>query len=203
MKILFIVTTFPALSQTFITNQITGLIDRGCEVDILANIRGNQTKIHSDDYKYKLLDNTYYYSEIVKKIPKNIPQRLKDSSFLIKKYFLKRPKSVLKSLNVFKHGKGAITLKEFYRSISFIDKGPYDIVHCHFGPNGILAAYLRDIGAIEGKIIIAFHGYDLSSYIQQKGNNAYDGLFKKGDLFMPVSFLWEKKLHISDVVEKR
>ena len=35
MKIAFIVGKFPVLSQTFILNQITGLIDRGHEVDIV------------------------------------------------------------------------------------------------------------------------------------------------------------------------
>jgi hypothetical protein len=34
MKIAFIVGTFPSLSETFILNQITGLIDRGHEVHI-------------------------------------------------------------------------------------------------------------------------------------------------------------------------
>ena len=38
MKIAFIVTFFPALSETFILNQITGLIERGHEVDIYADV---------------------------------------------------------------------------------------------------------------------------------------------------------------------
>ena len=36
MKILFVVGQFPKLSETFILNQITGLIDQGHQVDILA-----------------------------------------------------------------------------------------------------------------------------------------------------------------------
>ena len=36
MKIAFIVDNFPCLSQTFVLNQITGLIERGHEVDIYA-----------------------------------------------------------------------------------------------------------------------------------------------------------------------
>ena len=36
MKIAFIVDVFPNLSSdTFILNQITGLLDRGCDVEIL------------------------------------------------------------------------------------------------------------------------------------------------------------------------
>ncbi|MEN9519388.1 MAG: hypothetical protein RLZZ381_1976, partial [Cyanobacteriota bacterium] len=34
MRIAFLVDQFPSLSETFILNQITGLIDRGHEIDI-------------------------------------------------------------------------------------------------------------------------------------------------------------------------
>ncbi|MEL6788828.1 MAG: colanic acid biosynthesis glycosyltransferase WcaL, partial [Cyanobacteria bacterium J06607_15] len=46
MKIAFMVCEFPILSETFILNQIAGLIDRGCEVDIYAEVKGNSDKIH-------------------------------------------------------------------------------------------------------------------------------------------------------------
>ena len=36
MRIAFVVISFPALSETFILNQIIGLIDRGHQVDIFA-----------------------------------------------------------------------------------------------------------------------------------------------------------------------
>ena len=40
LKIAFIAGVFPALSETFILNQITGLIDLGHDVDIFALERG-------------------------------------------------------------------------------------------------------------------------------------------------------------------
>ena len=49
MKIAFIVGEFPILSETFILNQITGLIARGHEVDIYAEIQGNIDHVHSSD----------------------------------------------------------------------------------------------------------------------------------------------------------
>jgi len=62
MKILFIIGKFPLLSQTFVLNQITGLIDRGHEVDIYATSSVNNSTVHSDIEKYHLLDHTYYRS---------------------------------------------------------------------------------------------------------------------------------------------
>ena len=42
MKIAFIVSGFPTLSETFILNQITGLLDLGHDVEIFAQINPNE-----------------------------------------------------------------------------------------------------------------------------------------------------------------
>lgn len=47
MKIAFFVSLFPRLSETFILNQITGLIDRGHDVDIYAYDNGKDPKVHA------------------------------------------------------------------------------------------------------------------------------------------------------------
>ena len=48
MKIAFIVGAFPTLSETFIPNQITGLLDMGHDVEIFAQANPNEEKVHSD-----------------------------------------------------------------------------------------------------------------------------------------------------------
>jgi colanic acid/amylovoran biosynthesis glycosyltransferase len=88
---------------------------------------------------------------------------------------------LLKSLNVFKFKKEAASLNILYKVVPFLDKDPYDIVHCHFGPNGILGILLKDIGAIKGKLITTFHGYDATSYPQIYGDNIYKDMFRKVD----------------------
>jgi len=52
MKIAFIVTTFPTLSETFILDQITGLLDMGHDVEIFAQTNPKDKKVHSDIEKY-------------------------------------------------------------------------------------------------------------------------------------------------------
>ena len=194
MKILFMVTTFPALSQTFVLNQITGLIDQGCQVDILAMVKGRESKLHPEILHYRLLENTFYYDQSLRPIPATKITRLKEFVILFFHHFLKKPTALLKSLNVFKLGMKAVTLNAFYTMISFIDKGPYDIVHCHFGPNGARGVYLREIGAVDGKIVTTFHGYDLTSYVRQSRKDVYRNVFKYGDLMMPISYKWRDKL---------
>ena len=62
MKVLFLLKSFPKLSETFILNQITGLIDRGIDVRILASRKSNEKLIHAGVANYRLIeDHTKYY----------------------------------------------------------------------------------------------------------------------------------------------
>ncbi|GAI04953.1 unnamed protein product, partial [marine sediment metagenome] len=128
MKIAFIVGGFPSLSQTFILNQITRLIDMGHEVEIFARTNPKDKKVHSDVKKYHLVKRTHY-------IPQNKIVCVLKAIFLIITNFHKSPVKILKSLNVFKYGKQALSLRLFYALISFQDTN-FDIIHCHFGPTG-------------------------------------------------------------------
>ncbi len=82
MRIAFIVGRFPVLSETFILNQITGLIDRGHEVDIYANHWGDRENVHPDVLKYNLLEKTY----LLEPIPQGLFPRLFGGSILFAKY---------------------------------------------------------------------------------------------------------------------
>ena len=92
MKIAFIIGEFPALSETFILNQVTGLIDRGHEVDIFANSKRKEPKVHPDVEKYDLLSRTYY-----RNIPTNKVWRTIKAFGLIVANFHKNPITILKS----------------------------------------------------------------------------------------------------------
>ena len=63
----------------------------------------------------------------------------------------------------------------------------YDVIHCHFGPNGALASWLTNKGMLSGKLVTTFHGYDVTSFVKQNERSYYDLLWKTGDQFLPVS----------------
>ena len=180
MKIAIFVTYFPILSETFVLNQITGLIDRGHDVDIYANQPGNLDKVHPDVERYGLLKRTYY----IPQFPKNLVWRLLKGLKLFIDNVPKAPLIVLRSLNVFKYGKEAASLWLLYLTIPLLGKQSYDIIHCQFGTDGLKGMWLRDSGAINGTLITTFRGYDISYYIQEYGEHFYDELFKNGDFFL-------------------
>jgi len=187
MKIAIIVSEFPKFSETFILNQITGLLDLGHEVEIFAFYNPKEKKVHDDVEKYRLMERVHYFN-----IPDSMIKRVLKAIFLIITNFHKSPIKILKSLNVFKYGKKALSLKLLYVVVPFLGK-KFDIIHCHFGPNGIIGAYLKEVG-INSKLITTFHGYDMSMFISNHGEGIYKNLFLRGDLFMPISEHWKKKL---------
>lgn len=190
MKIAFIVTFFPTLSETFIMNQITGLLDSGCDVSIFAAANLHEEKAHPDIEKYHLMDKVQYFFDDT--IFRNKAMRVLKAIYLIITNFHKAPLKILKAINVFKYGENALSLVLLYSVIHFLDK-EFDIIHCHFGPNGIIGIQLKNIG-VSGKVVTTFHGYDMSLFISDRGENVYKKLFLQCDLCMPISNCWKKKL---------
>jgi len=191
MNIAFVVTHFPALSETFVLNQVTGLIDRGHAVDIYADRPGEDSKIHPDVERYGLVARTRY----APRMPANTLARLSKGAALAARHLGTAPGVVARALNVFRHGGEALSLKLLYRATPFLPQRPaYDAILAHFGPNGLRALALRDLGVVRGRLVTIFHGSDMSAYLQKYGPRVYDRLFEKGDLFLPISERWKSAL---------
>jgi colanic acid/amylovoran biosynthesis glycosyltransferase len=148
--------------------------------------------VHPDVEKYRLLDRTYYY--VVPKIPRNYFLRVIKGLKLLSANFSKDPLVWLRSLNVLQHGKQAASLTLLYNIIPVIDKEPYDIIHCQFGPLGLKAMSLRNLGILKGKLITSFRGYDISQYLRQHGDDVYNELFDTGDFFLTNCEYFKRRL---------
>jgi colanic acid/amylovoran biosynthesis glycosyltransferase len=188
MQIAFIVDEFPSLSQIFVLNQITGLIDRGHDVDIFAIHATSDLKIHEDVKRYNLLEHVIY-----PRIPPNkIYRFFKGMSYLVK-FITKYPLPLLRSLNIFKYGRDAANLSLLYQVIPFLEKGPYDIIHCQFGVLGFYGLCLKQITSVTAKLVTSFRGYDISRYVHNR-HGIYEELFREGDLFFPVCQFLKKRI---------
>ncbi|MFH1062932.1 MAG: glycosyltransferase [Candidatus Omnitrophota bacterium] len=175
MKIAFIVTEFPALSETFILGQIVGIIRAGHSVEIFAKTGKTRQKEHSDIEKHDLKKYAHYFS----KMPANKTIRILKALWLGIINFYKSPAMIIRAFNLNRFK----TVRQVYTLIPFLGKN-FDVIHCHFGPNGIIGTDLKLLG-MKGKIITSFYGYDVSSYVQKK--NPYQMLFASGDTFIAIS----------------
>lgn len=63
MKIAFFLNEFPAISETFILNQMVGLVRRGHELDIHAQGPAEPANNgqHANVERYRLLDRAHFY----------------------------------------------------------------------------------------------------------------------------------------------
>ena len=190
MKIAFLVTEFPALSETFILNQITGLLDRGHDVDIFAIKRPDTDKVHPDVKKYDLMERVHYIFD--EKAFYNKLTRVLKAFLLVAGNIYKTPFTILRSLNVLRYGMAALSLTLLYAAVCFQNR-KFDIIHAHFGPNGIIATFLKEI-RVSTKVITTFHGYDMSSFISERGSGVYRRFFHNCDLCLPISVFWKAKL---------
>ncbi|KGL39145.1 colanic acid biosynthesis glycosyltransferase WcaL [Listeria sp. SHR_NRA_18] len=182
MKVLFIVSSFPALSETFILNQITGFIDQGHDISILAMTR-TTGKIHPDVEKYDLMNKVQFVN-----IPKNPITKLVKAFRIIRK----APKTGMRLLNQKKYGKFVWSFRPLLVSPYLKDQSKYDTLIAHYGSNGLILSILEQ--NMIGKSFTFFHGNDLTGFVKRFGKDIYTPLFKSEITLLPISELWREKL---------
>lgn len=189
LKVAFVVHEFPVLSETFIVNQATGLIDRGCEVDIYADRLGDTRKMHADVLRYGLLDRT----RILPSAPQNYVVRVVKAIALIARYGYRYPNRVVRSLNIFRRGLRAASLWSLFTELPPLDLPSYDIIHAQFGNLGFRALLLKDLNA-DAQLFVMFRGFDISQQVQAKGPEVYKSLFQQADFFLTNCDFFRQRL---------
>lgn len=176
MRIAVITNTFPALSETFILDQITGLLDMGHDVQIYSYWRPEVTKVHKDVDSYRLLDRTHYVPDM----PKNkILLRAKTLCRLILN-FPKAPRRLTRVLRYLLRPDQEFIYRRLFLAMQFLQKD-FDIIHCHFGDVGLTGVLLKKMG-LKAKLVTTFHGHDANRVSGRQGKVLYRDLFKSADI---------------------
>lgn len=185
MKIAFIVSSFPSISETFIVNQITGLLDRGHSIEIYAFQKGDLSQIHNEIVKYDLLKKVVF-------IPKTPTNKIERRLLLLWNVL---KKGAVNPIKVAKIIKGSIKTDFDYRAFLlalFFDER-YDVTLCHFGFNAKHCSLIKKTG-YSGKLIAFFHGSDVTQYPKKYGENIYEKVFQYCDSILTISNYFKSKL---------
>ena len=189
MKVGFFLLKFPLSSETFVLNQITAFIDMGFEVEIVALQKGDTQNTHAAWTKYNLAARTRWLQDEptgkVAKLRHRASQTLRGI----------HRKNTWQALNLKRYGAESRNL--ILSAICGLVATPFhaDVFIAHFGPAGVTAAKLRELGVIRGKIATIFHGIDISSReVLNHYTPEYQQLFRRGDLMLPISNLWAGRL---------
>jgi colanic acid/amylovoran biosynthesis glycosyltransferase len=179
-KIAIILGKFPSLSETFIINQINGLVDSGNDVTIYSYNRGDINDLHKSLDKHDLLSKVHFKDAMPSS---KIERFLVFFKVMIKNYNSINWYYLLNSLNFVRHGKEALSLQLFYQSYWFHKKADYDILHAHFGPIGVHVAKLIEKGFFKNsKFIVTLHGFDLTYNFIEEHKEDYLLLNNQADI---------------------
>ena len=190
MRIAYLPGVFPMLSETPVLNQITGLVQRGHDVDIFGDRPKTVGPYHPSIDTLGLLDRAWYRPDL----PPTALARWRKSFAILAEARGEERRALLRSMNVLVHGTRSATGRLPLQTAQFLPVRRYDVIQGGFGEQGLKALRMKRVGAIRGKLVTAFRGADLSRHVQSRGARVYRRLFREGDLFLPVSRAFQARL---------
>lgn len=190
MHIAVVTGQFPVVSKTFILNQVTGFIDAGHEVTILARPPENPGMVHPAYEEYGLDDYIVYWSSRTERqqtvgpiVEATLEAGVGDVAH-----------SLVRSIAAADRFDESWNLRMAERVVRTSPTPAFDVILCHFGTVGRTCQILRESGAIDGPLVTVFHGYDMSLVLREEGDDFYRELLASGELFLPISDFWRRRL---------
>ena len=190
MRLAFVLGEFPALSETFILNQITGLIDRNLEPDLYALVKRDKDQAHEQVLRYGLLEKVSYCPQL----PQGMIPRILGGMGRFASLFPKCPKAAISAINPLAHARLATSFRLLYQVAPFFTSKRYDLIHCHFGHIGVMVARMRRMGLMPGKLVVTFYGFDVSQQPKIEPPGYYDDLFEQASRFFVLSNVMKQDL---------
>ncbi len=175
MRIALIVNSFPEISEKFLLNSVIGLMDAGADVTVFAAHRPRENLRHRLFESRNVEAVTRYVN-----VPRSMRARFLRAPALFLGLLFARPKAAFEALRLGKYRTVAKNAKLLFFGASFV-KERFDIVHCHFGVNGLIGSYLKECGFCD-RLVATFHGSDINTYPKRHGEDVYATLYKMADL---------------------
>jgi len=150
------------------------LLDEGINLTVFSAVA-------SDDIVSHQLYQSRNLSRVTKQlnIPKSHRMRMLQFPCLFIRNFFRHPIWTLRAMSSAKYGRTAKNFKTLYFLDSMHNQN-FDVVHCQFGLNGFIGAFLKDC-KIAKKLVVTFHGSDITVFPQKEGFYVYDYMFSRCD----------------------
>jgi len=175
MKIAYILSEFPVLSETFILNEIVEVIKNGHKVEIFSLSKPTGDLIHKEIDEYKLLEKTHYFSDF------SVKSILKINLLTFLKNFLRLVKFNIGGI-IFHPKRVYYNLKLAYFATIIQN---FDIIHSHFATYSTTVA--MQISRVTGKpFTFTMHGYD--TFIDLYAQNLREKIDNSATVFTPSIF---------------
>lgn len=146
MKILYLLNRFPVISQTFILNEITRLLDYGHDLSIISLVKEDSEKVHNNVIEYDLVNKTTYlkfFSQKNELTMMNLLKKVIKDTFKNKMLTQKEKFTLLKSCYNTQEDVGVASRKflSCLEIIKVIKEKKIEHIHCHFARRNVNIAY--------------------------------------------------------------
>lgn len=202
LKALIVTGEFPKLSETFVLNHVTGLIDLGVDVRVLYTKNGTPDQTPADFSRYRL------YERVASVLPQGSDERAfknlsRESHVIGSRLGLTLASTSLKDPKV------AATFDEARRTLDGLGAqlrdlhgaqvlarlaSDVDVIHCHFGHRPKAIYRFMDLAGLKIPVICSFHGIDMSAHIQTMGRSLYDDIKQRLHKALPISDFFRARL---------
>jgi colanic acid/amylovoran biosynthesis glycosyltransferase len=181
MRVACVVGEFPVLAETPFLNQITGLIRRGHEVEIFADRPQPGVQFHPDVEQLGLEARTRY--------PVVLPPagRWRAASRLVLAHRGEERRILLGTLNPLLYWRRAWTLEHLRRTASLLPRRHFDLCYLPFVQDTFKTFRLRRAGVLNGPVVAAIRGSDITRYVATRGHRVYARVLRRIALLLPVS----------------
>lgn len=184
---------FPLVSETFVSDQVEALIQRGIPVKVLALVSGNNAQRtaqwHATKAHAGVLHTMYPQGIGMKEGLRSLPY----AAFKV----LTRPSSWRLTFFCLRHARGmlaqACLMAEWLRH----NPQQASLLVCHFGNMGYVGALLKAWGMLEPSTpqISVFHGFDISKILKRKPARFYQPLFASPNhISLTITKFWQNRL---------
>ncbi|MFC7069359.1 glycosyltransferase [Halobaculum lipolyticum] len=196
MNIAFFAYYFPKLSETFIINQVTGLLDRGHEVTIFANESPDEEIEHEVVEEYDLLDRTVYTGS-----PEDYVDGAKMFGASAAAVARNHPRDLTEVLEAIKLRKDGVARLANYIAFEEYDE-TFDVCHAHFGTVGRQWEFVAD-DPDQGAFVTTCYGTDVTGFVHPDRYDWYDGFWEKCDLAIGITQYIRSKMIMLGCPERR
>jgi colanic acid/amylovoran biosynthesis glycosyltransferase len=173
LRIIYYVSSFPTVSETFIVNQIADILDRGHEIAIYAFQKNKGFGVHGKIREYNLLEKTTFAPDLPSSFRGRAIKALQCFDLSAYCWNIFRYTSSLRDF-------GWSSIIPFRRFVCALDIAKHmqqfrpDILHSHFGFNAILPMCVQRAGIYpSAKMVVSFHGGDLHGSHKKRYKNLF------------------------------
>jgi colanic acid/amylovoran biosynthesis glycosyltransferase len=181
-----IVKRFPTLTTTFVKEQVDGLAERGIDVDLFSvypsGMTGDLLPLAG-----KPGHNITYFGPASSRAAEVLSTAWAAAS-LFRGSRLEAMGAVTASYRLFRQGSRRRAIYAFRLANILRGRGKapyglsYDVVHAHMGPMGQIASVLGNSVLRDARLVVTFHGSDVTVLPRRKKEEMYKDVFRRADI---------------------